>query len=350
MNPFLPGSEHYIAIDNMACFPTTAVTLRDGSLAAFVYNHPSHVRGPRSGIEMWVSTDGVIWGRRSLATEEADWAHANHAAGINEGGDLVVVVGRYRITESQGRTTREPLDPVVRVSDDNGHHWTTASTWPSPLEERKSVPFGTVVPMADGALLAAGYVSKPGTLPDRDDSNSVFVMRSADGGRTWAGLSTIEPDNHNETALLRLNDGRLLAASRTLDSPFPDCQFGLGQFLGGRLDLFASADQGQTWQTKAILTFSGQHPGHLHQLRDGRILLTYGSRMPGLLGVHARLSADGGAHWSDPIILINGLDSPDCGYPATFEFDDGQLVTIYYSQSSPWHRRYHMGALRYRLE
>ena len=68
MQCFLPGSEHFIAIDNMACFPVTSLRLRDGTLAAFVYNHPSHVRGPRSGIDMWVSQDGAIWQKRSLTT------------------------------------------------------------------------------------------------------------------------------------------------------------------------------------------------------------------------------------------------------------------------------------------
>ena len=350
MQFFLPGSEHFIAIDNMSCFPAPSLTLDDGTLATFVYNHPSHIRGPRSGIEMWVSQDGALWQRRSLTTaDDVDWAHANWAVGMNDKCELIVAVSRYRMDESQGQIKREWLSPTVRLSADEGHTWTTVAELP-PLEPDEDVmPFGVMVPMPDGQLMVSCYCSKPYTA-DPSWKNTAFVLRSTDGGRSWGDPSIIEPSNHNETGLLRLDSGHLLAAARTLRCPFPDCQFGLGQFLGGRLDLFESKDLGRSWQEKAILTFPGQHPGNLIQLKDGRILLTYGSRMPGLLGVNARVSEDGGENWSDPIILVNGLDSPDCGYPSTFELEDGRLVTIYYSQSSAWHKRYHMGAVRYRLD
>ena len=349
MQFFLPGSEHFIAIDNMACFPARSLTLGDRTLATFVYNHPSHWRGRRAGIDMWVSQDGAIWRRRSLTTaEDVDWVYSDCAVGMNDKGELLVAVARYRVHESLGETKREWITPVVRLSSDEGHTWTTAGEIPSPAPDQHLVPFGIMLAMPDGGMVASCYCSSPYSTDPRW-TNTAFVTRSTDGGRSWGGPSIIEPNNHNETGLLRLDDGRLLAASRTLRSPFPDCRFELAQFLGGRLDLFESKDLGRSWEDKAILTFPGQHPGNLIQLRDGRILLTYGSRIPGLLGVYARLSEDGGENWSDPIILVNGLDSPDCGYPSTLELNDGQLVTIYYSQSSPWHKRYHMGALRYRL-
>ena len=350
MQCFLPGSEHFIAIDNMACFPVTSLRLRDGTLAAFVYNHPSHVRGPRSGIDMWVSQDGAIWQKRSLTTaDDVDWAHANHAVGMNDKGELIVAVARYRMDESQDQIKREWLAPVVRLSADDGHTWTTVGELPPLVPDQSLVPFGIMILLPDGQTVTSCYCSPPYST-DPSWTNTAFVLRSIDGGRSWADPSIIEQSNHNETGLLRLDDGRLLAASRTLRCPFPDCQPGLAQFLGGRLDLFESRDLGRSWEEKAILTFPGQHPGNVLQLRDGRVLLTYGSRMPGMLGVQARLSQDGGENWSDPIMLANGLDSPDCGYPSTLELEDGRLVTIYYSQSSPGHKRYHMGALRYRLD
>ena len=350
MQFFLPGSEHFVAIDNMACFPTGALALRDGTLAAFVYNHPSHVRGPRSGIEMWVSPDGALWHRRGLTTpDDVDWAHANHAVGTNAEGELIVAVSRYRIDQSRDTIRHMWLPPTVRLSADDGHTWTTVAELP-PLEpDQHLMPFGTMLLLPDDQLVVSCYCSAPYTT-DPTWTNTAFVMRSADGGRSWGDTSIVEGENHNETGLLRLADGRWLAAARTLNCPRPDVQPGWAQFLRGRLDLFASADLGRTWRQTAILTFPGQHPGNLLQLRDGRVLLTYGSRMPGMLGVQARLSADGGATWSDPIVLVSGLDSPDCGYPATLELDDGRLVTLYYSQSSPWHQRYHMGALCYRLD
>ena len=58
----------------------------------------------------------------------------------------------------------------------------------------------------------------------------------------------------------------------------------------------------------------------------------------------------------------------DHGYPSSAQLDDGTIVTAYYfggrkgeeqyggradlpnSHGLPWHRRYHMGVMRYRLE
>ena len=347
MQHFLPGSEHFVAIDNMACFPAPSLKLRDGSLAAFVYDHPSHVRGPRAGIEMWVSADGALWQRRSLTTaDDVDWAHANWAVGINDKGELLVTVSRYRMDESTGTIARTWLPPTVRLSADDGETWSTVGELPPLYPDQDLMPFGVMLLLPDGQLAVSCYCSEPYTT-DPSWKNTAFVLRSTDGGRSWGDTSIIESDNHNETGLLRLADGRWLAAARTLNCPMPDVQPGLAQFIRGRLDLLESADQGRSWQQKSILTFPGQHPGHLLQLSDGRIMLTYGSRMPGMIGVQARLSDDGGEIWSDPIVLVNGLDSLDCGYPATLEIDDDRLVTIYYSNSSPWHKRYHMGALRY---
>ena len=350
MQCFLPGGEHFVAIDNMSCFPAPSLKLGDGTLAAFVYNHPSHVRGPRAGIEMWVSQDGALWDRRSLTTaDDTDWAHANWAVGMNDQGELLVTVSRYRMVEIQGQKRHEWMAPTVRLSADDGHTWATVAELPPLVPGEDLMPFGVMVLMPDGELVVSCYCSKPYTT-DPSWTNTAFVLRSTDGGRSWGDPSVIEGDNHNETGLLRLADGRLLAAARTLNCPMPDVEPGWSQFLRGRLDLLVSDDAARTWRQTAVLTFPGQHPGHLLQLRDGRLLLTYGSRMPGALGVQARLSADDGATWSSPVVLVDGLCSPDCGYPATLELDDGRLVTLYYSNSSPWHKRYHMGALRYGLE
>lgn len=349
MQFFLPGGEHFVAIDNMACFPVCSLVLGDGTLAVFVYNHPSHVRAPRSGIEMWVSADGALWRRRSLTTpDDGDAAHANAAIGMNADGQLIVIAGRFRMDPQQEPIARRWMPPVIRLSADDGHTWQTLGQLPAPRADHSFTPFGRMLLLPDGQLALSAYASAP---PDAAPStNTAMLLRSGDGGRTWTDLAILEAENHNETGLLQLTDGRLLAAARTLDCPFPDCQGGLAQFLGGRLDLFGSDDGGRTWHQRGILTFPGQHPGNLIQLRDGRVLLTYGSRLPGALGIQARISTDGGTCWSDPIILVNGLRSLDSGYPSTFELEDGRLVTVYYTSSALWHDRYHMGALRYRLD
>lgn len=351
MSCFLPGSKNFVAIDNMASFPVCSLALADGTFAAFIYNHPSHIRGPHSGIDMWVSADGALWERRSCTTDESEGlAHANHAVGINAQGELLVATSRFEMDPTAEPIVRNWKTTTVRLSKDDGHTWSTVGQIDTPLPGQNMMPFGRMLLLPDGQLVVSAYASLPYDPSNDNWTNTNFVLRSSDGGRTWSDMSIIEPDNHNETGLLRLPDGRWLAAARTLRCDHIDIHEGWGQYLGGRLELFASDDAGRTWQRKAGLSFPGQHPGNLLQLRDGRVLLTYGSRMPGMLGVQARLSADGGATWSSPIMLVNGLDTPDCGYPSTLETDDGKLVTIYYTGSAPWHKRYHMAALNYHVD
>ena len=63
------------------------------------------------------------------------------------------------------------------------------------------------------------------------------------------------------------------------------------------------------------ITKDSEHPADLIQLRDGRVLLTYGERNAPR-GVHAMLSADGRV-WdkSKDIVLADDAPVTDCGYP-----------------------------------
>jgi hypothetical protein len=111
------------------------------------------------------------------------------------------------------------------------------------------------------------------------------------------------------------------------------------------------------------LTVQGQHPGHFLELRDGRLLLTYGTRITGLYGVCARISQDKGKTWSVAKVLVGAPGPMDCGYPSSVELPDGMIVTAYYAGPAyyvsegrrvacamPWHRRHHMAVLRWRAE
>jgi len=120
--------------------------------------------------------------------------------------------------------------------------------------------------------------------------------------------------------------------------------------FGASVRLFRSTDQGRTWTAGPHLSQPSQHPGHLLELADGRILLTYGSRIPRLRGVCGRVSDDGGENWSPPFMVVGGLLEGDCGYPSSVQVEDGEIVTAYYANCAPWHRRYHMGVVRWRLE
>jgi hypothetical protein len=163
----------------------------------------------------------------------------------------------------------------------------------------------------------------------------VWVHFSHDDGRTWPEAAVLSDDHRGETAILRMRSGRWLAAARVERGPDEKTPaWGLG--------LFDSADEGRTWNARDQVTAAKQHPGHLLQLADGRVLLTFGMRDVGAIGM--RVSDDEGRTWG-PLEVLQKLDGGDLGYPATVETADGTLVTAYY-YSKP---AYHMGVVRWRL-
>ena len=351
----MPGAEYYVAVDNVCAWPNLTL-LPNGEIAAAIYNKPSHGFGC-GNVEMWVSDDGgKMWRRRSTISDHSDHpehVRMNHAAGLNVRGEIVALVHGFT-----HRLKKSPLDVQVCISKDQGKTW-QRSHWDAP-QETGNTPFGDIVPQPDGTLTAALY----GGVSVEDGTvyrNVVYTHRSRDHGRTWNEPGLIAT-GRNETALLRCRNGKWLAAARTDNSPYT-------------LVLFASSDEARSWQEVGLVTLPSQQPGHLLELHDGRILLTYGSRAINLYGVGACISEDQGATWSVARPLVTAPGPIDCGYPSSVELDDGTIVTAYYGgaketycgggetgstdfgvrtkippYSFPWHQRYHMGVCRWRPE
>ena len=71
------------------------------------------------------------------------------------------------------------------------------------------------------------------------------------------------------------------------------------------------------------------NPPSLVRLRDGRLVAAYGYRgVP--YGIRARISTDNGATWGKVIYLRDDAATWDMGYCRMVERPDGRLVTIYY--------------------
>ena len=167
------------------------------------------------------------------------------------------------------------------------------------------------------------------------DQGSVYkawMIRSTDGGKTWGSPSVMAEDPEQvmafaETALLRKKDGGLMALHRTADG---------GGAKRGYLFQTDSSDEGRTW-TKPLATKMWGWPAHLLELKDGRILCTYGYRREPY-GVRASLSGDGGKTWDveKEIVLRDDGGSGDLGYPSSVELPDGRVLTIYwFNQEKP---------------
>ena len=334
--------ERYVAIDNVCAWPNLTL-MPDSSIVATIFNQPTH-GGWEGDVECWASEDdGRSWSLRGVpAAHEPGTNRMNVAAGLAHDGSLIVIASgwskRNRPGEYSSPHDGEVLPAWTCRSRDGGRTWTHSETVapppvePGPAAENRgrTIPFGDVVAMADGHLGVSVYGWA------RGGTNTAYFYRSADDGLNWEPAGAIHEGDSNETALLALPDGKLLAACRTV--------------VDQHIQLFSSEDQGVSWRDEGPLTLGRQIPGHLLLLEDGRLLLTYGIRNRGLYAIGARLSADGGATWQAPAILADLEAAKDGGYPASVQTEDGTIVTAYYCAGLPAHTGYHMGVVRWKAE
>lgn len=321
----------FIAIDNVCAWPSLTVQ-RDGSIIATLHNEPSH--GLHEGdVDCWGSADGEQWKKLGTpAAHEPDTIRMNHAAGLAKNGDMLVLCSGWTNLKQPQRPKQadfrdDILSNWVCRSSDGGRTWTQIKSFPAPdAGWSEYIPFGDIKKGDDGALHVSCY---GGEFTDPAKSSKTknyraWHFRSDDDGKTWKRTSVIGK-THNETTILHLGGKRWMAAARE-----------------AAMDLFVSEDDGETWGQPLTVTAKNEINGHLLRLKDGRLLLSYGSRIKDKTGVLAKLSSDEGKTWGEPLRIASTLVS-DCGYPSSVQRADGNIVTAWYSKASNNHDRYHMG-------
>jgi hypothetical protein len=326
--------ERFIAIDDVCAWPNLT-RLPDNTLVASIFNQPCH--GTWEGdIECWGSTDGGLrWQSLSIPAPHAPGTNHMHVASGLAHDDAFVVLSSgwtHRAPRGQEKSVgeRTGMLPWVSRSSDGGRSWHKARGVTLPEGVPSLMPYGDIIRAPDGTLGVCFY-SRAGA-----DGHCAYFLRSRDDGFTWGEPVAIAPGHFSETALFCVDEQRWLAAGRAQED--------------GHIDLVVSDNGGLTWSYQEPLTLPGQHPAHLLQLLDGRLLLVYGIRNQGLYGVAARLSEDQGRTWGAPILLVDLEDTTDGGYPCSAQTEDGTIVTVYYSDGIQTHRRWHMGAVRWRAE
>jgi hypothetical protein len=178
--------------------------------------------------------------------------------------------------------------------------------------------------LRDGRLLYPGLAR---WLPEK----KLGVCESTDDGVTWTWLADIphrsgdrliESDgryNYIELSALECANGKIICQIRNRNNANE------GETLQTE-----STDGGRSWNPPHPIGVWGS-PSHLLRLNDGRILMTYGHRRKPF-GNQARVSADEGATWSEPVILSGDGTGTDLGYPSTVQLDDGLFVTVWYEK------------------
>jgi hypothetical protein len=332
-----PGLERSLVVSGQGYFPV-ALRLRDGRIAVVLRGGAGHV-GIKGRLDMVFSADeGKSWTRPTLVVDSpAD--DRNPALGQAPDGSLVVVYFRTATYDDQGRYNPrldKPVNTWVTRSEDGGKTW--GESLPIDVSDIGwGSPYGKILTQPDGTMLLAVYggpVRAPGEKVA--DSDNSYLYRSTDNGKTWKRYATIGPKGFNETALVRLASGKLLAAVRS---------------VRGELWLTDSPDDGKTWNEPKKLAPAQVHPGDLLLLPDRRVLLATGYRV-GPFGVRGLVGdREGHFDWQQRFILVNDASGGDCGYPSSVLLKDGRVLTVYYAVGSKDNPRWgvHCGAVTYEV-
>jgi hypothetical protein len=301
----------------------------DDTLGLVYFDRPSH--GQTEGnLATLVSRDAdATWTNAGLAAPHDPSANRMHiASGIDHTGRWLVLSTGFRFA-SEEWTGLEPL--WLSVAETPGRPWSIHRQIAVEGCPPDLIPHGRIAALPDGRLAASFYRSEGRERPSR-----AWLAFSRDGGRTWREAVELGDGDANEVVFLPRTTGDWLAVVRT--------------HRDHHLKLLHSADRGATWTTDCPLTLPMQHPGDLTDLGDNRILLTYGIRNRGLMGIGARLSRDGGRNWGAPAVLFQFGKARDCGYPSTAVCSDGLLLTTAYADNSPLHQGYHLLTLKWSLD
>lgn len=214
------------------------------------------------------------------------------------------------------------LGATFRVSFDCGTTW--GPLYHSPITS----PHGPTV-LADGTILWVGRTfSRNNAFRIDVDCVMAYAVDPVTGEMTFRGR--IEDVFDGETKLLscephaiQMPDGRIICHIRVQGSTAERKTFTVYQS--------ESADGGYTWSTPVmLLDREGGSPPHLLRLSDGTTISTYARRKDDY-GIRVMLSRDDCRTWETEHILVRNDVTPDLGYPATVELQDGCLLTVYYA-------------------
>ena len=329
----------------MTMFPVL-LKLQNGELLAIVRGADYHV-GERGRLDCVRSRDGgMSWSQPSVVA--ADGADNRNASAI-QCSDGTILVPFFKAdmyengTYSAEKAKRDRTKIWITRSTDKGHTWSPPEPMAG-LSPDICSPFGKTAQLADGSMLATLYGLD--SAGERDDHS--WLYRSWDGGRTW-GDRTLIGVPFNETSVLRLPSGKLLAGLRSCRAD-EDAVW-----------VSDSPDEGRTWSEPRRVAGYMEHPADLLLLQSGSILLTYGRRRSPY-GIQAILSYDEGKTWDTKhrITLVCDAEDMEVGYPSSVQLDDGTICTAYYSYQDLFHisdrfRGYnswglHTALVRYREE
>ena len=268
------------------------------------------------------SDGGLHWTEPRVLVDSPD-SEGNLALGVLRDGTVLLGYETFRILRGKDAPPARYLAYQVMRSTDHGRSWSSPAKIPDD-PDRALASYSSIIQLPDGTVLMPLYAYVEGEEGEAGQLSSPkhfsYLYRSRDGGRSWGDRSLIAA-GFNETNLVRLESGKLLAVMREERKP------------PGRSALAESTDGGRRWSQPRFVTAASQHPASLLQMPDGTVVLSHGVRHPPY-GAQALLSRDGGQTWDRTRKIMLGYHSwGGGGYPCTIRLDSGHLLTLYYGSS-----------------
>ena len=299
-----------------ACGWPNLTKLPSGKVLCTYFNAPSHGLLEGDLVCSISNRKGSGWKKLSTVASRPKGGNRMHlAVGIAGDGDLLCFSSGFYVQDGEFKGFSGHW---LSRSSDAGKNWTVD---PDPIVHkgnRGTIPFGRIIRLVDNRLAYACYRSQ-----GKGNPSETWIGISEDDGRSWKKRVKFGRNDSNEATLLQVGDGRVLAAVST--------------HVYHHVKLCESSSAGATWREKGPLTLPMQHPADLIALTDECLLLTYGIRNRGLMGIGVRISLDGGETWRPPWVIHQfGKQATDIGYPSTVALDKtGNLLTVFYTDYEP---------------
>ncbi len=318
-----------------ACGWPNLTKLSSGRVLCTYFNAPSH--GLQEGDLVCSISDskGGKWKKRSVVAERPKGGNRMHlAVGLANNGDLLCFSSGFflkneKLTAFSGHW--------LSRSKDQGKSWETDLSPHIPKLIRNTIPYGRIITLGGKKLAYASYRSN-----GKGNPSETWMILSDDDGFSWTKTFKLGSNDSNEAVLCQKGRETILAAVRTQgDHHVKLCEFSLER---------------RQWREKGPLTLPMQHPADLTLISEDCLLLTYGIRNKGLMGIGARISMDGGLTWKSPWVIHQfGDKAGDVGYPSTVSVGKrGQLLTAFYTDFEPTMKKspegYRTLAMRWSLE
>ena len=285
--------------------------LKNGQILCTYFNAPSHGLMQGDLICSISDRNGLNWRKRGVVAKHPKGGNRMHlAVGMANNGDRLCFSSGFYLND--GKFTGFSGHWLSR-SKDRGRTWQIDRTPRVPKIIQTAIPFGRIISMGAERLAYTCYRSK-----GRGNPSITWLVSSEDDGKSWNKINKFGSNDSNEATLCNISKNRVLAAVRTHNDH--------------HVKLCETSSSGK-WKEKGPLTLPMQHPADLTELSDNCLLLTYGIRNRGLMGIGARLSIDAGKTWRPPWVIHQfGNGAKDIGYPSTVALDNkGSLLTAFYT-------------------